>query len=352
MKCTGGSPCFAGGLGSNTEGWSLYAIARLVTALFIIGSALTLGFAAGCGRPQQAPEKPGTSAPPAQPRGEAKPQPESLPPNLKEGATGGQASKGDVVLATTTSTMDTGLLDVLGPLFQQKTGYFLKPISVGTGQALAYGERGEADVLLVHAPSAEKPLVEKGVCINRRLVMHNDFVLVGPPGDPAGVKKVGSGKGSAAKALKAIASKGALFISRGDDSGTHKKELSIWKEAATDPKGKKWYQETGSGMGATLNVASEKSGYTLTDRGTYLAQKKNLKLEIVLEGDPILLNIYHVMQVNPEKFPKVHAEGAKAFVDFLLSPEIQKLISEFGVDKYGAPLFFADGGKTEEDLMK
>ncbi|MEW5762581.1 MAG: substrate-binding domain-containing protein, partial [Bacillota bacterium] len=211
-------------------------------------------------------------------------------------------------------------------------------------QALQMGEKGEADVLLCHAPAAEKPLVDAGVVTNYRLVMHNDFIIVGPPEDPAGIK----GKPSV-EAFKAIAAKKALFISRGDDSGTHKKELAIWKEAGITPSGA-WYQESGQGMGATLLQASEKKGYTLTDRGTYLAQKANLKLDILSEGDRSLLNIYHVMQVNPEKFPKVNADGAKAFVEFMVAPETQKVIGEFGRDKFGQPLFFPDAGKKTEEL--
>jgi tungstate transport system substrate-binding protein len=246
----------------------------------------------------------------------------------------------DLILATTTSTVDTGLLDALVPLFEKKTGFRVKTVSAGTGQALAMGEKGEADVLLVHAPEAEQKLVDAGVAINYQLVMHNDFILVGPAADPAGAK----GKPSA-DALKAIAAKEALFVSRGDDSGTHKKELSLWKRADVTPKGAKWYQESGQGMGATLLMASEKQGYTLTDRGTYLAQKANVKLEIISEGDQALLNIYHVMQVNPEKFSKVNAAGAKAFVEFMVAPETQKVIGEFGKEKYGSPLFFPDAGK-------
>lgn len=255
--------------------------------------------------------------------------------------------KKEVILATTTSTMDTGLLDVLLPLFEKKTNYVVKPHAVGTGQALAMGEKGNADALLVHAPEDEVKLVEKGVVINRRLVMHNDFIIVGPPEDPAQVKEAKT----AAEAFKRIASKQTLFISRGDDSGTHKKEKSIWKVAGLEPSGK-WYQEAGAGMGQTLNIASEKGAYTLTDRGTYLALKKTLRLAILLEGERSLLNIYHIMQVNPEKFPQlpINSEGAKALVDFFISPETQKMIGEFGKDKYGEPLFFPDADKKEEEL--
>ncbi|WP_333871789.1 substrate-binding domain-containing protein, partial [Desulforamulus putei] len=240
-------------------------------------------------------------------------------------------------------TQDSGLLDVLQPEFEKKTGYKLKVIAVGTGAALKMGEKGEADVLLTHAPKSEKPLVDSGVAVNYSLVMHNDFILVGPENDPAGIKEAKT----TAEAMKKIFDKGAIFISRGDDSGTHKKELSLWQEAKLEPKGRKWYQESGTGMGATLNIASEKQGYTLTDRATYLAQKGKLKLAILKQGDKSLLNIYHVMNVNPEKFSKVNAEGGKAFVDFMVSKETQEIIGKFGVDKYGEPLFFPDAGKDK-----
>jgi len=246
----------------------------------------------------------------------------------------------DVILSTTTSTVDSGLLDDLIPLFEKKTGFRVKTIAVGTGQALAMGEKGEADVLLVHAPASEKKLVDTGVVINYQLVMHNDFIIVGPAADPAKIK----GK-TAADAYKAIDASGAVFVSRGDDSGTHKKELSLWKDANVVLTGKPWYQESGQGMGATLLMASEKAGYTMTDRATYLAQKANVKLEILSEGDKPLLNIYHVMQVNPEKFSKVNTAGAKAFVEFMIAPETQKVIGEFGKDKYGSSLFFPDAVK-------
>jgi len=257
----------------------------------------------------------------------------------------GNVAVKEIILATTTSTQDSGLLDVLIPAFQQKTGYVVKTIAVGTGQALAMGQRGEADVLLVHAPEAEKAVVESGAAVNRRLVMHNDFIIVGPPQDPARIK----GLTGALEAFKKIALSQAIFISRGDDSGTDKIEKGIWKKAGITPQGK-WYQQAGAGMGQTLNIASEKGGYTLTDRATYLALKKNLQLDILVQGDPVLLNIYHVMEVNPARFPKVNAAGAKAFADFLVSKEGQELIGRFGVDKFGSPLFFPDAGKKDEDL--
>lgn len=252
----------------------------------------------------------------------------------------------DIILATTTSTQDSGLLDVLIPKFEEKTGYKVKTIAVGTGAALAMGEKGEADTLLCHAYKDEAKLIENGAGINHQLVMHNDFIVVGPANDPAGIK--GS---KTVEAFKKIAEKQAVFVSRGDNSGTHKMELSLWTSAGIKPEGT-WYQQSGTGMGATLNIANDKLGYTLTDRATYLAQKKNLKLEIMVQGEKSLLNIYHVMQVNPEKFSKVNKDGGKAFVDFMVDPETQKIIAEFGKDKYGEPLFFPDAGKKLEELGK
>ncbi|MGV2939936.1 substrate-binding domain-containing protein [Mesobacillus sp. LC4] len=248
-----------------------------------------------------------------------------------------KTEKTDLILATTTSTQDSGLLDVLKPDFEEKNNYNLKIIAVGTGQALEMGTRGEADVLLVHAPAAEEEIVKSGDAINRQKVMYNDFILVGPAEDPAKVKGL-----SVSDALTKITESKASFVSRGDDSGTHKKELALWKDSSLDPKtlGDS-YIEAGQGMGATLQIASEKKGYTLTDRATYLAQKKNMPdTEILVEGDESLLNIYHVMQVNDEKHDKVNAEGAKAFVEYMVSDDTKKIIKEFGVDEYGQPLFF------------
>jgi tungstate transport system substrate-binding protein len=253
-----------------------------------------------------------------------------------------------IILATTTSTQDSGLLDVLLPIFEKKTGYFVKTIAVGSGQAMAMGQKGEADVLLVHSPDAEKKFVADGFGVNRRLVMHNDFIVLGPADDPAKIK----GGKSSVESFKKIAAAKALFASRGDNSGTHAKEKSIWKASGINPEGEKWYQQTGLGMGQTLNVAAEKKGYCLADRGTYLALKKNLGLDILAEGDAILLNIYHVIEVNPAKWPKVNTAGAKAFADFMVSRETQDVIKTFGVEKFGSALFFPDAGKKEDDLGK
>lgn len=248
-----------------------------------------------------------------------------------------------IILATTTSTQDSGLLDVLIPMFEKQTGYMVKTIAVGSGQAMKMGERGEADVLLVHSPAAEKKFMEEGYGVTRKIVMHNDFVIVGPPSDPAKIKEAKTTQ----DAFKNIAETGSLFISRGDNSGTNAKELGIWKAIGVTPTGQKWYQPTGLGMGQTLNVASEKNGYTLTDRATYLAFKKNLALVILKEGDPILLNVYHVIELNPAKSPKINVAGGKAFADFMLAKKTQAVISKFGIAKYGGPLFFPDAGKKE-----
>jgi len=259
-----------------------------------------------------------------------------------------QAQEKTLILATTTSTQDTGLLDVLIPIFEKKTSYFVKTIAVGSGQAMTMGQKGEADVLLVHSPAAEKKFMEDGFGVSRRLVMHNDFIIVGPAEDPAKL----NGTKSAGEAFKKMAAAQTLFISRGDNSGTHAKEKDVWKVAGVKYEGEKWYQQTGLGMGQTLNVAAEKKGYTLTDRGTYLALAKTLKLGILVEGDAVLLNIYHVMEVNPQKWPKVNIAAAKAFADFMVSKETQEIVKTYGVDKYGSPLFFPDAGKKVEDLGK
>ncbi len=254
----------------------------------------------------------------------------------------------NLILSTTTSTQDSGLLDVLVPLFEQQTGYTVKTVAVGTGAALKMGQEGNADVLLVHAPSSEKTYMDGGFGRERFLVMHNDFIIVGPSSDPAGIK----GDASAVDAFKKIAAAGATFISRGDQSGTNTKELALWKSAAIDPAGTKpaWYVESGQGMGQTLTIASEKGAYTLTDRATYLATKENLKLDILVEKDNSLLNIYHVITVNPDKWPKVNYVGALAFARWITSPDIQAVIGKFGVDKFGAPLFFPDATKTDADF--
>jgi tungstate transport system substrate-binding protein len=251
----------------------------------------------------------------------------------------------ELLLVSTTTTQDTGLLDALLPAFTEQTGYGVQLVAVGSGQALKMGEQGDADVILLHSPEAEKEFVANGFGIDRRLVMHNDFVIVGPSADPAGIR----GR-SPAEALKRVYTSGATFVSRGDESGTHIKELALWEKAGLDPSGQDWYLETGQGQGATLLVASEKSAYALVDRGTYLVYQQNLDLDILAEGDPFLLNVYHVITVNPEKWPGINLEAAGAFADFITSDEGQKIIGEFGVNEYGQPLFFPDAGKTDAEL--
>ena len=258
---------------------------------------------------------------------------------------GGAPAAPDVLLATTTSTQDSGLLDVLVPAFERRTGFVVKTVAVGTGQALKMGEEGNADVLLVHAPEAERAFMEDGFGAERWLVMHNDFVIVGPASDPAEVR----GVSQAADAFRQIAAAPTNFISRGDDSGTHKMELRLWESAAVAPAGG-WHQESGQGMSATLRIASEKAAYTLTDRATYLALRSGLDLVILVEGDLALLNVYHVITVSPERWPKVNAEGARAFAEFLVSAEGQAPIGGFGLAEFGEPLFIPDAGKDEQEL--
>jgi tungstate transport system substrate-binding protein len=251
----------------------------------------------------------------------------------------------ELILATTTSTQDSGLLDVLIPLFEEQSGYTVKVVAVGSGEAMKMGQEGNADVLLVHSPASEEQFITDGYGSDRRLVMHNDFIIVGPAADPAGIR----GITSAVEAFTQIANSASPFITRGDDSGTHKKELAIWKSANITPGGD-WYVESGQGMGPTLRIASETGAYTLTDRATFLANESTLSLEILVEGDAALLNIYHVIVVNPELWPLVNNAGAIAFADFITSVDTQNVIGEFGVQDYGQALFIPDAGKNESDL--
>jgi tungstate transport system substrate-binding protein len=246
-------------------------------------------------------------------------------------------AKPSIILATTTSTQDSGLLDALVPRFEKERGIEVKVIAVGTGAALRMAGSGDADVVLVHAPEAERKYVEAGDLVDGRLVMHNDFVIVGPPDDPAGVRQVKS----AVDAMRAIAARG-VFVSRGDDSGTHTQELALWAAARIDSKAVSRREETGQGMGATLNIADQKRAYTLTDRGTYLSLRKRLGLVIVFQGDPALRNVYHVYAVNRAKHPKARDTEARAFIEFLVSPPVQQAIGAFKRDVYGEPLFFPD----------
>jgi tungstate transport system substrate-binding protein len=253
----------------------------------------------------------------------------------------------EVIFATTTSVQDTGLLDVIVPLFEKSSGYRVKAIAVGTGQALAMAARGEADVVLAHAPDTEKKYVADGTLTNRRLMMHNWFLLAGPPADPVKIK----GAAKAADALKKIAEAQATFVSRGDDSGTHKLEMKLWEKAEIKPSGD-WYLQAGQGMGKTLGIAGEKQAYVITDRATYLSFQKTTGLAVLVEGDPAFLNIYHVMEVNTEKFPKVNTAGGKAFADFLLSATVQDTLKTFGKEKFGEALFTPDAGKTVETVLQ
>lgn len=246
-------------------------------------------------------------------------------------------ARASIILATTTSTQDTGLLDVLVPMFERERGIDVKVIAVGTGAALRMAGEGNADVVLVHAPAAEQKYVEAGDLSEGHLVMHNDFVLVGPADDPAGVKK----ETSIAGAMKAVAARG-IFISRGDQSGTHLEELALWHDAGIDPRALARREETGQGMGATLNVADQKRAYTLTDRGTYLALRRRLQLALLFQGDASLRNIYHVYIVNPAKHPKAKAIEARQFAAFVVSPAVQRAIGAFKREEYGEPLFFPD----------
>jgi tungstate transport system substrate-binding protein len=306
--------------------------------LYALLIALVVSVACAPARPPTPTDLPTPAAaavPAAAPAGQSTPVPRS-------------SSDRDIILATTTSTQDSGLLDVLIPLFEEQTGYQVKTVSVGTGAALALGARGESDVVLVHAPASEVQWMAQGNGAERLLVMHNDFLLIGPADDPAHVK----GTASALDALKQIASAGAPFVSRGDNSGTQQLELSLWQKDGISPKGQPWYIESGTGMGQTLTIADERQAYTISDRATWLAFTGKIQLPIVVERDPVLLNVYHVMPVNPAKFPGVpiNAAGGKAFADFMVAPSTQKVIGDFGRDKYGQALFVPDAGKSDADV--
>jgi tungstate transport system substrate-binding protein len=302
---------------------------RMLAVWLVMGLVL----AAACGSADK-PEASGQSPAVAGPAETATQQARRAPANPR------------IVLATTTSTVDSGLLDELLPLFEQQTGYKVVPLSLGSGQAIATAERGEADILLVHSPDAEKKFMEAGHGIERRLVMHNDFVIVGPAKDPAGVASART----AAEAMQKIAAARATFVSRGDNSGTHALEKKLWQMAKVDPAGQSWYVESGTGMGQTLQISSDRGAYTIADRGTYLAQRQILSLTVLGEKDPALLNVYHVILVNPAKTEKINAEGARALADFFVAPETQRRIGEFGKAKVGEPLFVPDAGKDPATL--
>ncbi len=309
-------------------------------AVLLVAACSSAATPAPTPAPTEQVAPPATAAPATQAPATAAPSPTVAP----SASTGPVGSK-DIILATTTSTQDSGLLDVLVPAFEKATGYVVKTVAVGSGQAMEMGSKGDADVLLVHSPAAEKEFMAAGNGVDRELVMHNSFLIVGPASDPAGIK----GMTSAADAFQKIADSGATFVSRGDGSGTEKKELGFWDKLGVKPSGDA-YLQTGQGMGATLKVASEKGAYTLTDSATWGAMKDQLALEVDVTGDPTLLNIYHVIDVNPAKFPKVNADGAKAFAAYILSPEGQGIIGSFGLDASGHPLFIPDAGKAEDTL--
>ncbi|WP_214367313.1 substrate-binding domain-containing protein [Pseudonocardia sp. H11422] len=256
----------------------------------------------------------------------------------------GPSAEKSLILATTTSTQDSGLLDELLPAFTRDTGWQVKTLAVGSGQALELGRRGEADVLLVHSPAAEERFVAEGAAGTRRLVMHNDFVLLGPATDPAGIRGLPTGE-----AMGRIAGTRAVFVSRGDDSGTNAREKDLWAEAGVTPGGT-WYQSTGQGMGATLRVADDKAGHTLSDRATYLTQRDSLRLAILGEGDPNLRNVYHVVEMTDRAGDRVRTDGAAAFADWIVSAPAQRLIGEFGRAEFGRSLFAPDAGKAEDSL--
>ena len=263
---------------------------------------------------------------------------ESPPPSADS------AGERPLVLATTTSTQDSGLLDELVPAFEESEGYSVKTVAVGSGEAIEMGRRGEADVVLAHSPDAEEELMDSGVAGSREVVMHNDFVVVGPQADPAGIEGT-----EAVDAFARIARERAPFISRGDDSGTNTKELSLWEDAGVKPAGR-WYQETGSGMGATLTVAAEKDAYTLADRGTYLSNQQARDLALLVDGGPGLLNVYHVIDIDSEAGPRVNAEGGDAFARWIVSQPAQRMIGAFGRERYGEALFTPDAGRDEAEI--
>jgi tungstate transport system substrate-binding protein len=316
-----------------------------ITLLFfslVVILSLALSACGSAAEPSAAPLPPTATAAPVVPVL----LPTLPPPTMAPTAT--KPANPSMILATTSSTQDSGLLDVLIPDFEAKTGFTVKVVAVGSGAAMTLGQQGNADVLLVHSPAAEKTFMDGGYGSDRRLVMHNDFIIVGPSSDPAGIKAATS----AVDSFQKIAAASAQFVSRGDKSGTNAAELNIWKSAKIDPAGTKasWYIQSGTTMGATLTIASQKDAYTLSDRATYLANKANLSLEILYQGDKVLLNVYHVIIVNHDKWPNTNLDGATAFANYMISPETQTLIGGFGMDKYGQQLFIPDATKTDADL--
>jgi tungstate transport system substrate-binding protein len=269
----------------------------------------------------------------------------ALPGQLLAQAPTPAQPRSDLILATTTSTQDSGLLDSLLPVFFARSRIRVKVIAVGTGAALEMARRGDADAVLVHAPDAERQYVASGDLAEGRLVMHNDFLMIGPEGDPARIR----GLTDLADAMGRIARTGP-FIGRGDGSGTEKKELELWQRAGVDPKTVQRREETGQGMGATLLIAEQRQGYTLTDRATYLALLDRLTIVPLFEGAPSLLNVYHAYVVDPEQHPDVRFREAREFVAFMVAPATQRLIADFGRARFGQPLFYPDAGKGEDSL--
>jgi tungstate transport system substrate-binding protein len=328
------------------------SLLSFILVLMLVGCS---GSASTPAAPPSTPVPPVTSSAPAA-TATASPSPTPRVANSKE-----------LLIASTTSTRDSGLMDAhdstsfpgwpwegLIPLFQKQYPYQVKAVYVGSGAAMTQGQQGNADLLLVHAPDSEVKFVADGWGINRTLIMHNDFIIVGPASDPAGI----AGQKSVLDALKKIADAKSTFYSRGDNSGTDQLDKKIWTAAgvtvkdgaATNPS---WYIEggAGTGMAALLLIADQKGGYTMSDRASYLANTDKITSKIMVQGDPLLLNIYHAIVVNPAKFPGVINEpAAKAFIEFLVSPATQSLIGKYGADKYGAPLFYGDAGKTEAEL--
>jgi tungstate transport system substrate-binding protein len=266
--------------------------------------------------------------------------------SLTASVTAQPVNPNELIILTTTTTQDSGILRILTDAFAKKSGLTVKPIVAGSGDILKQGSRGEGDVLLTHSPDAEKTWMAEGNGTSRRLVMYNDFVIIGPEADPAKIKGL-----KAADALRRIAEAKAPFVSRGDQSGTHVRELAMWKRAGVDPKGQPWYRETGQGQGLTMDVAAQFQGYAFTDRGTYLVHARRIGLPILVENDPGLYNIYHVMPVNAAKFPKVNAAAGQAFADWVVSREGQAVIAEFGKAQYGRSLFMPAANLREEELL-
>jgi tungstate transport system substrate-binding protein len=294
-----------------------------LVVILALAAALAIAlFAAGCGD-----EEATTTSAPAASSTTASPE------------TTTSVAQSELILASTTSTQDSGLFDELIPAFNEAyPQYTVKVVAVGSGEALKLGETGDADVLLVHSPAAEEEFMANGYGVDRKAVMYNDFIIVGPAADPAKIK----GMTDASDAFSKIAGAQSLFFSRGDDSGTHAKEKSIWKEAGITPEGD-WYQITGQGMGETLTITDQKSGYTLSDRATYLSKKDALALEILVEGDKALFNQYHVITVTAAK----NVQGGNDFLNWIVSPPAQELIGDFGVETYGQPLFVPNAGQVE-----